>query len=122
VSVNDDGTQLALLAQANGVSPTSPVGYSIGSVGIADDSGPRQFSFDKCFLQRDGQTNSLDDQNQVFTETALPLLNHAFQGYNVCLFACMFSFLLSGQFLHLMKIMIELGAESFDVFSLKIAV
>ena len=55
------------------------------SVFIEDYSTP--FTYDHCFYSVSDQHRNFADQSFVYETMAKPLLSHAMQGYNVCLFA-----------------------------------
>lgn len=55
------------------------------SVTVDCDSTQHSFLYDHCF--KSSTNSSASDQMRIFDALALPLLDNAFEGYNVCLFA-----------------------------------
>ncbi|XP_015113867.1 kinesin-like protein KIF14 isoform X1 [Diachasma alloeum] len=55
------------------------------SVTVDSDSSQHSFNYDHCF-KSSGKSSSLD-QKRIFESMVLPLVESAFEGYNVCLFA-----------------------------------
>ena len=47
----------------------------------------KQFAFDHCFWSFNEADNHFANQEQVYTELGLPVLESSFQGYNACIFA-----------------------------------
>ena len=61
--------------------------------GTQDDV--KAFTFDKSYWSADKEDPSYADQEKVFNDLGVDLLDHAFDGYNCCIFACnIFSFFL----------------------------
>jgi kinesin family protein 1 len=48
----------------------------------------KSFTFDKSYWSADKDDPSYADQNTVYNDLGEDLLNHAFDGYNCCIFAC----------------------------------
>ena len=48
----------------------------------------KAFTFDKSYWSADPSDPSYADQEQVFNDLGADLLDHAFDGYNCCIFAC----------------------------------
>lgn len=56
---------------------------------VEPDSGKaRAFSFDNCFNSMDGVGTSFATQSTVHESVGAPLVDNAWQGYNVTVFAC----------------------------------
>ncbi|KAJ3365965.1 hypothetical protein GGF32_007465 [Allomyces javanicus] len=79
------------ISRASSLRPTSgaaaaaaAAASSASSASGADDK--KTFFFDRCF-QANPALAPQDEQNHLFGLVARPLLDHAFEGYNVCLFA-----------------------------------
>ncbi|KAK9454103.1 hypothetical protein V1511DRAFT_461141 [Dipodascopsis uninucleata] len=47
----------------------------------------KTFKYDKCYWSFDKKSDKYADQEQVFKDLGLPLLNNAFLGFNNCIFA-----------------------------------
>ncbi|XP_014233290.1 kinesin-like protein KIF14 isoform X2 [Trichogramma pretiosum] len=66
----------------------SIVDVSEQSVIVDCDTSQHTFSYDHCFISRNDPTaRGSATQEAVFNTIALPLVQNAFEGYNVCLFA-----------------------------------
>lgn len=48
----------------------------------------KSFTFDKSYWSADKDDPSYADQQTVYNDLGEDLLNHAFDGYNCCIFAC----------------------------------
>eukprot|EP00759_Apiculatamorpha_spiralis_P001592 PhF_6_TR10568/c1_g1_i2/m.16832/K17916/KIF16B, SNX23; kinesin family member 16B len=53
----------------------------------SDDTRTKTFTFDRAFNSMDVADRDYATQQEVFTGMGLPALNHAFAGYNTCIFA-----------------------------------
>ncbi|KAK4337314.1 hypothetical protein RND71_043600 [Anisodus tanguticus] len=51
------------------------------------NSGYADFTFDHSFWSHDENSSNFSDQEKVYSEIGIEMLNHAFEGYNVCIFA-----------------------------------
>ena len=45
------------------------------------------FTYDHSYWSHDESTGEFSDQDKVYSEIGDEMLNHAFEGYNVCIFA-----------------------------------
>lgn len=52
----------------------------------------KAFTFDKSYWSADKSDPSYADQQMVYDDLGVDLLDHAFDGYNCCIFACKSSF------------------------------
>lgn len=50
----------------------------------------KAFTFDKSYWSADKNSPSYADQQTVYNDMGEELLDHAFDGYNCCIFACRF--------------------------------
>lgn len=67
---------------------TSIVSVSGQNIIVDCDSTQHTFSYDHCFVSHSDQNvPGHASQETVFNNLALPMVDHAFDGYNVCLFA-----------------------------------
>lgn len=48
----------------------------------------KAFTFDRSYWSADPSDPSYADQQQVYNDLGVELLDHAFDGYNCCIFAC----------------------------------
>lgn len=48
----------------------------------------KAFTFDKSYWSADKNAPNYADQQTVYNDLGEDLLNHAFDGYNCCIFAC----------------------------------
>lgn len=55
-----------------------------------DTEDVKAFTFDKSYWSFDKNDPKFADQNTVYNDLGVELLNHAFDGYNCCIFACKF--------------------------------
>lgn len=53
-----------------------------------DESDVKAFTFDKSYWSADKNDPNYADQNRVYNDLGVELLDHAFDGYNCCIFAC----------------------------------
>ncbi|KAL7746779.1 hypothetical protein RI367_007825 [Sorochytrium milnesiophthora] len=78
-------------APSSATSATAPLSphHARSTPMVEDDGGVKRFSFDRCFEppKADDQAPVGADQQIVFDVVAQPLLEHALQGFNVCIFA-----------------------------------
>lgn len=58
--------------------------------GNRDMDDVKAFTFDKSYWSADKSDPTFADQNTVYNDLGEDLLNHAFDGYNCCIFACKF--------------------------------
>lgn len=49
---------------------------------------PKAFTFDESYWSADIEDDDYADQEMVYNDLGKELLDHAFNGYNCCLFAC----------------------------------
>jgi kinesin family protein 1 len=54
------------------------------------DEDVKAFTFDKSYWSADKNDPSFADQAMVYNDLGEDLLDHAFDGYNCCIFACKF--------------------------------
>ncbi|KAI9164650.1 hypothetical protein H9P43_008509 [Blastocladiella emersonii ATCC 22665] len=88
-SARNSVISLASVASANSGKRNSVLSTTGGGPVVADSgaaSVKNTFAFDQCF-QASADDSPGIDQERVFDAVARPLLDHAFTGYNVCLFA-----------------------------------
>ena len=55
-----------------------------------DSEDHKAFTFDKSYWSGDKNDPNYADQEKVYSDLGVDLLNHAFDGYNCCIFACKF--------------------------------
>lgn len=53
-----------------------------------DSEDIKAFTFDKSYWSADKNAPNYADQQTVYNDLGEELLNHAFDGYNCCIFAC----------------------------------
>jgi hypothetical protein len=58
------------------------------------DEDVKAFTFDKSYWSADKNDSSYADQATVYNDLGEDLLDHAFDGYNCCIFACKLSIFL----------------------------
>ena len=51
------------------------------------DQHTKSFNFDHSYWSHDPKDANFASQKKVYNDTGLEMLNHAFEGYNVCIFA-----------------------------------
>lgn len=56
--------------------------------GSRDMEDVKAFTFDKSYWSADKSDPTYADQTTVYNDLGEDLLNHAFDGYNCCIFAC----------------------------------
>ncbi|KAL0079645.1 P-loop containing nucleoside triphosphate hydrolase protein, partial [Phycomyces blakesleeanus] len=56
-----------------------------------DSEDIKAFTFDKSYWSADKSDPTYADQQKVYNDLGEELLDHAFGGYNCCIFACKFS-------------------------------
>lgn len=56
--------------------------------GNRDMEDVKAFTFDKSYWSADKNDPTYADQEMVYNDLGEDLLNHAFDGYNCCIFAC----------------------------------
>lgn len=54
----------------------------------ADDDSVKAFTFDRSYWSADKADDHYADQELVYNDMGRELLDHAFDGYNCCIFAC----------------------------------
>jgi kinesin family protein 1 len=52
----------------------------------------KAFTFDQSYWSADTEDPDYADQERVYNDLGRELLDHAFNGYNCCIFACMYLF------------------------------
>lgn len=60
----------------------------------AKDDDVKAFTFDKSYWSADKNDPSYADQGMVYNDLGEDLLDHAFDGYNCCIFACKWLYIL----------------------------
>lgn len=53
-----------------------------------DEKDVKAFTFDKSYWSADKNDPNYADQDMVYNDLGVELLDHAFGGYNCCIFAC----------------------------------
>lgn len=53
-----------------------------------DDDNVKAFTFDRSYWSADKNDDQYADQELVYNDLGRELLDHAFDGYNCCIFAC----------------------------------
>lgn len=53
-----------------------------------DDDQVKAFTFDRSYWSADRADDHYADQELVYNDMGRELLDHAFDGYNCCIFAC----------------------------------
>jgi kinesin family protein 1 len=53
-----------------------------------DDDNVKAFTFDRSYWSADIEDDHYADQELVYNDMGRELLDHAFDGYNCCIFAC----------------------------------
>lgn len=66
---------------------TKPADHKANS---RDTEDVKAFTFDKSYWSADKQAPNYATQQMVYDDLGEDLLNHAFDGYNCCIFACKF--------------------------------
>lgn len=56
--------------------------------GPADEDNVKAFTFDRSYWSADKADDHYADQELVYNDLGRELLDHAFDGYNCCIFAC----------------------------------
>ena len=54
---------------------------------------PKAFTFDQSYWSADKDDDDFADQERVYNDLGRELLDHAFNGYNCCIFSCKVSYL-----------------------------
>jgi len=49
------------------------------------------FTFDKSYWSADRTSSNYADQKTLYEDLGVELLDHSFEGYNTCIFACMYT-------------------------------
>lgn len=57
-----------------------------------DNDDYKAFTFDQSYWSADKSDPAYADQQKVYSDLGVDLLDHAFDGYNCCIFACMHHF------------------------------
>lgn len=59
-----------------------------------DEEEAKAFTFDRSYWSADKNDPNYADQELVYGDLGRELLDHAFDGYNCCIFACKFFYLM----------------------------
>lgn len=63
-------------------------GSKRAAAAAADDDNVKAFTFDRSYWSADKADDHYADQELVYNDLGRELLDHAFDGYNCCIFAC----------------------------------
>ncbi|KAL5338876.1 hypothetical protein BJX70DRAFT_398258 [Aspergillus crustosus] len=86
----DRGAKCIVQMKDNQTVLTPPPGAEISSrkgAGKGAGEGPKPFAFDRSYWSFDKKAPNYADQDSLFLDLGIPLLDNAFQGYNNCIFA-----------------------------------
>lgn len=61
---------------------------TIGNNNIGGSDDTKAFTFDRSFWSVDPNDTDYASQDEVYNDLGQELLDHAFHGYNCCIFAC----------------------------------
>lgn len=61
---------------------------SLSAAGSGEDENVKAFTFDRSYWSADIEDDHYADQELVYNDLGRELLDHAFDGYNCCIFAC----------------------------------
>ncbi|KAL4874063.1 hypothetical protein BDV12DRAFT_1686 [Aspergillus spectabilis] len=86
----DRGAKCIVQMKDNQTVLTPPPGAEVTSrkgAGKGPGEGPKSFAFDRSYWSFDKNAPNYADQDSLFSDLGVPLLDNAFQGYNNCIFA-----------------------------------